>query len=386
MAGYTTGQAGGGQLQQLVNTPTEYSGDVQELARSQRLAELLSAGKPVEGQMVSGRFVAPSWTQQLAGLAQAGLGAYYGDKAETQQSKLAEKLRQDKMMTQEGIMTAINAGDMKKALAIASTRPEYGKEFIAPLLGNVIPKAADPTKEMQNYNFAKTPEGGGFKGTFNDYEKYQANLKNPAPHAPQLVSTDQGMVNYNPNTGVATPAMMNGKPIMPPMDSGAKTDLRDISKQQSIVAGALNAVKTTPTAFGFKRGASGAILGESLSNRMESPAETEARSYVFNIVSKVIHDRAGASQTPSEIAKINRFLPNELDNADAIQRKLKGFQTFLADEAKGVRTPFPAQADNNIPPPADKPNRKVEKEGTVQDGPNKGKRAILYSDGTIEYK
>jgi hypothetical protein len=30
--------------------------------------------------------------------------------------------------------------------------------------------------------------------------------------------------------------------------------------------------------------------------------------------------------------------------------------------------------------------RKVEKTGVVQDGPNKGKRAIQYSDGTIEYK
>jgi hypothetical protein len=147
----------------------------------------------------------------------------------------------------------------------------------------------------------------------------------------------------------------------------------------------MDAVKNTPTAFGYKRGATGAILGESLSNRMEKPAETEARSYVFNIVSKVIHDRAGASQTPSEIAKINRFLPNEFDNADAIQRKLKGFQTFLADEAKGVRTPFNPQANVN-PPSAANVERKVEKTGVVQDGPNKGKRAIQYSDGTIEYK
>jgi hypothetical protein len=351
MAGYTTGQANPN-LQQLVNTPAEYSRDAQDLARSQRLAEMLSSTPAAEGQMVSGRFVKPSWTQHLAQLVNAGTGAYFANQAEEQQAKLANKLREDKMGTQQGIMEAINAGDMKKALAIASTRPEYGKEFIAPLMGNVIPKAADPTKEMQNYNFAKTPEGGGFKGTFNDYEKYQANLKNPAPHANQLVSTDQGMINYNPNTQTATPAMMNGKPIMPPMDAGAKTDLRDINKQQTVVAGALQAVKNTPSAFGYKRGATGAILGESLSNRMETPAETEARSYVFNIVSKVIHDRAGASQTPTEIAKINRFLPNEFDNAKAIERKLNGFQTFLADEAKGVRTPFPAQADKNTSPPA----------------------------------
>jgi hypothetical protein len=41
------------------------------------------------------------------------------------------------------------------------------------------------------------------------------------------------------------------------------------------------------------------------------------------------------------------------------------------------------------PPPIPVPsnsNKKVVKEGTVQDGPNKGKRIVQYSDGTTEYK
>jgi hypothetical protein len=372
MAGFTTGQ-NALTTQQLANIPAEYTGDAQDLARAQRMAEMLTSTSVPEGQMISGRYVAPSWTQHLAQLANAGVGAYFGNQAEEKQKKLADQLRQDKLMTQEGIMTAIGSGDMKKALAIASTRPEYGKEFIAPLLGNVIPKAQEPKVVGNNL---VGPDG---KVIFTAPKEF-------APHAPQMVQTDQGMMMFDPNNRSFTPAMSGGKPIMPPMDAGAKTDLRDINKQQTVVAGALQAVKNTPTAFGYKRGASGALLGESLSNRMETEAETEARSYVFNIVSKVIHDRAGASQTPTEIAKINRFLPNEFDNAKAIERKLNGFQTFLADEAKGVRTPFPAQAGANTPPPADKTSRKVEKEGTVQDGPNKGKRAIQYSDGTIEYK
>ena len=152
MAGFTTGQANAN-LQQLVNTPAEYSADAQELARSQRLAELLSAGKPAEGQMISGRFVAPSWTQHLNQLAQAGLSAYYGDKAETQQTKLAEKLRQDKMGTLEAINTAMDAGDFKKARSIATSRPEYGKDFIAPLMANTVPKAASPTSDIQNFEY-----------------------------------------------------------------------------------------------------------------------------------------------------------------------------------------------------------------------------------------
>jgi hypothetical protein len=47
-----------------------------------------------EGQMVSGRFVAPSWTQQLAGLVNAGTGAYFADQAEKQNLALAKKIRE----------------------------------------------------------------------------------------------------------------------------------------------------------------------------------------------------------------------------------------------------------------------------------------------------
>jgi hypothetical protein len=90
---FTTGQAGG-QVQPIANVPAQYTGDAQELARSQRLAQMLSSAPMPEGQMVSGRFVAPSWTQQLAGLVNAGTGAYFANKSENQQQELAKKLRQ----------------------------------------------------------------------------------------------------------------------------------------------------------------------------------------------------------------------------------------------------------------------------------------------------
>jgi hypothetical protein len=154
------------QQQQSV-VPAAYSADALDLARSQRLAQLLGSQQMPEGQMVSGRYVAPSWTQSLAQLANAATGAYFGNQAEEKQLKLAEKLRQDKLMTQQGIMDAIDKGDTKKALAIASSRPEYSKEFIAPLMANVIPKAPTPTTDMQNYEYAKSQ---GFKGTITDFK------------------------------------------------------------------------------------------------------------------------------------------------------------------------------------------------------------------------
>ena len=143
--------------QQQLPIPSAYAAEAQDLARAQRMAQMLSSQQMPEGQMISGRFVAPSWTQQLAGLVNAGTGAYFANEAENKQLKLAEKLRQDQLMTQQGIMEAIDKGDTKKALSIASSRPEFGKDFIAPLMANVIPKAptpAAPTTEMQNFLFA----------------------------------------------------------------------------------------------------------------------------------------------------------------------------------------------------------------------------------------
>lgn len=105
---FTTGQAGA-VMQNTGGVPAAYATDAQELARAQRLAQMLSSQQPAEGQMVSGRYVAPSWTQHLAQLVNAGMGAYYADKAETQQQALANKIREgeaasyaDFMKTKQG--------------------------------------------------------------------------------------------------------------------------------------------------------------------------------------------------------------------------------------------------------------------------------------------
>jgi hypothetical protein len=123
-------------------------------------------------------------------------------------------------MTQEGIMTAINAGDMKKALAIASTRPEYGKEFIAPLLGNVIPKSQEAKVVGNNL---VGPDG---KVIFTAPKEF-------APHAVQMIDTQNGMVQFDPNTRSVTPVMVNGQQMM-----GTKGNLPEGATKQ--VTGATN--------------------------------------------------------------------------------------------------------------------------------------------------
>jgi hypothetical protein len=92
MAIFTTGQAGG-QAVQPTSVPAAYTTDALDLARSQRLAQMLTSSPVPEGQMISGRYVAPSITQNLAQFANMATGAYFADKAEKQNQALAEKLR-----------------------------------------------------------------------------------------------------------------------------------------------------------------------------------------------------------------------------------------------------------------------------------------------------
>jgi hypothetical protein len=167
-----------------------YQPEILGMDRQRKLAEMLIAQgqQQPQGQMVGNRFIPVAPTQNLANLFNTALGAYGLYDADKKALDLAEKLRQDKLMTQEGIMTALDKGDTKKALAIAASRPEYSKEFIAPLMANVIPKAPTPpapTTEMQNFEFAKSrgeiPKGMTFLG----YQAYMKQVgKEPTEKAP----------------------------------------------------------------------------------------------------------------------------------------------------------------------------------------------------------
>ena len=121
--------------------------ELQQLNRQQAFAQNLMntglQGQP-QGQMVSGWYVKPSITQALNPLVQALTGAYLGNRAEKKGQELAAALRGKQQEVQQQIMDKINAGDNKGALAIATQNAAYGgKDFVAPLMANVIPKETE---------------------------------------------------------------------------------------------------------------------------------------------------------------------------------------------------------------------------------------------------
>lgn len=118
-------------MAQLTNPMGMFNGMTPEeidIARKQKLADMLTkqAEQPLEGQMVSGRYVAPSWTQMLA----KGLNAYMAGKtsrdATDMQKQYGKKQRTDFMDTAQKYAAAL-----KGIPADTMYDPELGQDIQA---------------------------------------------------------------------------------------------------------------------------------------------------------------------------------------------------------------------------------------------------------------
>jgi len=113
-------------LAQTGNLSPEDFAQQQQLNRQQQMAQLLmqQSAQP-QGQMISGRYVAPSWAQSLVPLANIAASKYIGEKADTEAAKLAATIRQNK-----------NAAEQKIS-DLAFGTPEQATELAGPYAGNV---------------------------------------------------------------------------------------------------------------------------------------------------------------------------------------------------------------------------------------------------------
>lgn len=147
-----------------------------------------------------------------------------------------------------------------------------------------------------------------------------------------VYDTERG-ASVNLDTNTATPVKMAGQPLPAKVPESAKKEVMSIDQQLAAVKGAMDAVKSTPSAFSFGRGAAtmAGPMSESVRGRFDNTKEQQARSYVFNVVSKVINERAGAAQSAQELARLRSFLPAETDSPGQVESKLQGFEKYLGD-------------------------------------------------------
>ena len=177
------------------NVPPEILQQQQALTRQQQLANLLTQqgmNQP-QGQMVSGRYVAPSFFQYVAPLAQLYAGQKIAEKGDKAMLDLAEQLRKGKEEETKAIMEQLKprdvqtemagpyTGNVPMPVATQTLPPDFqaatnlalqsrygaGKELLPTLINRAMPEPIKPTTDMQNYEFAKST---GFKGSFNDFK------------------------------------------------------------------------------------------------------------------------------------------------------------------------------------------------------------------------
>jgi hypothetical protein len=372
----------------------------QQILRQQKMAEMLMQQPVPQGQMIGNRYVAPSFTQNLANLANMYVGRRNLDKAEQAQIDLARQLRSDETSAMADFMQQRQgrpavpeqvtemAGPYGQGVGQAGANvpmptatvagtpaiPPNPQAALANLMAN--PKAssrlqnmafnkliADPeafTLSADQTRFITMPDGttkqvaAGTKkpiqidtGTaieFRDPDDMSKVLqripKSQMPTAGQVYEGAEGPLLVNTRAGTATPLLVDGKPIAPKLSSEQSKDILAINQQRSTIDGAIADVKANKSAFSFGRGmAQNAPYGESIAGRFEKPEDTQARAYVFNNVSSVIKERAGTAQSAQELQRLNSFLPATTDNADQIVSKLQGFKQYLKDLESGTRVP-----------------------------------------------
>jgi hypothetical protein len=177
------------------NIPPEILQQQQALNRQQQMAQLLmqQGMQQPSGQMVSGRYVAPSFFQYATPLLQTFAGQRLAEKGDKAMVDLAEQLRKGKEEETKAIMERLrgpeqqtemagpytenipkpvltNYGqpDVQGAMNLAlQSRFGAGKELLPTLIQRSLPEPVKPTTDMQNYEYAKST---GFKGSFNDFK------------------------------------------------------------------------------------------------------------------------------------------------------------------------------------------------------------------------
>jgi hypothetical protein len=333
--------------------PPELFEQQQQLNRQQKMAQLLmQQGQQMpQGQMVSGRFVPTSFFQNITPLVQSYLGARMAEKGDKQALDLAAQLRQrygdelkefrslmqgkeelapeqagptptGQAIPQEMVRGAPNlqgAYDFAasaynpllqqigvKKLTEGPIKVSAEETLIDPRTGQVLFKgAAKTTSEMQNYNFAKTPEGGGFKGSFTDFKNELT------PYQQQRLAFDREKFEFDKG------------------QKGAGKDLTEsqgkASAFQSQMVSASNAVNTlegqgfNPTSFANQ---TAVRLAGGVANPAIPVAAQQYKQAQDQWSEAYLRFKTGAAATEPEVVRNNRtFFPVFGDKPEQIAQK-----------------------------------------------------------------
>ena len=337
------------------------SPETADIARQRRIAELLMAQgmEQPQGQVISGHYVAPSWTQQLAPLAKAAIGTGLSQSLDSKQAKLAEALRGKQAKEIE------QYGELEKEDKSAALR--YALSTDNPILRNIAQEELKGIKLGEGEVFTRQSLGGGTTeikgaakyhaptsvdmgtlGTMLIYpdgrrEMVQKGREGPAG---QVLETENGPMLINTRTGQAQPITVGGQPLTgagkPLTESqGNATAFGMRAKEANAILKPLEDAGITNT--GLIRSAVGSTLGmtpligqkleqnvNSALNFTASQGQQATDQARRNFITAVLRKESGANIPLDEYYNEERkYFPQPGDSATTILQKQKARETAI---------------------------------------------------------
>jgi hypothetical protein len=176
-------------------SPEDYA-QQQQINRQQRLATMLmSQNQQPQGQMVSGRYVAPSFFQNLQPVANMLTGAYLSKQGDTQQQQLAEAIRgREAKETQKILGLQFGSPDYKPAVMPQIQRDDMGN--VMPVVEQQVGQAPD-----QKQALVEALKSQGRTGQMIGQTLLAQKLKPPEQFN---LRENEKRFTYNPDTGTTT--------------------------------------------------------------------------------------------------------------------------------------------------------------------------------------
>ena len=304
-----------------VYLPTEQavaqsSPEVIGIERQRKLADLLTAqgfSQP-QGQMISGHYVAPSWTQQLAPLANVLAGNAISERADIKQQELAAALRA-KQNQVVNAFTEAKTPKEKFAAATSEYAPSWLKSVGAEMLktqkagkGDVISQLDLPTGQMQTILEGKPDLPSSI-------EEYQYAQKDPNFANYQIGLKRAGATNIN-------------MPTESERKAGTMVNILDknLLQMQTALGVDPTAVKPNVPASVVE-----AISGPNLLSRTMKPAQRQIiEDSQLDVLDAALTLRTGAAYTKEQLEGMrDTYFPKLGDKPAAIQAKKQRLETLI---------------------------------------------------------
>jgi hypothetical protein len=361
----------------------------QQILRQQKMAEMLmqQGMQQPQGQMISGHYVAPSITQNLAGLANMYFGQRGIDKANQAQIDLAKQLRADEASAMADFMQQKQGKPAEMFPAQAGPMPTGGNIPLQESKAAVPPNPqaayanlmanAKASPRLQNMAFNKLTEGPmkvGVDDVLLDQFTMKPIYQGAGKTAPDVLTAAQMLGirgtpdTWNPqqtaavNTQIMAMKRAGATSINMPSGEERKAGFMSSILDRNILQ-MQNALGVDPKAIKPNVPASivEAITGPNLLSRGMKPEQRQiVEDSQLDVLDAALTLRTGAAYTKEQLnAMRDTYFPVLNDKPPAIAAKKQRLETLLegAYIAAGRATPPRVSSIPTPPPPA--PNNPI---------------------------